>query len=102
MPLDQMAQLEKRVHQLLELVKRLKQDNALLDKRVRTIGQRLSKRERDTLRWNHDRGRLRSKVERILTELGSLSARSSLAIGEGARPRKRGCAGGRDPPPAAR
>jgi len=90
MPLDQMAQLEKRVHQLLELVKRLKQDNALLDKRVRTIGQRLSKRERDTLRWNHDRGRLRSKVERILTELGSLSARSSLAIGEGARPRKRG------------
>jgi hypothetical protein len=72
MPADSMTILEKRVHQILEMLKRLKQDNAFLEQKVKTIGQRLAQRERDRLRWNHDRVRLRSKVERILSEMETL------------------------------
>lgn len=72
MPIDQITILEKRVNQILEMMKRLKQDNAFLTEKVKTIGQRLAQRERDRLRWNHDRVRLRSKVERILSEMETL------------------------------
>ncbi len=72
MSIDQMTILEKRVGQILELMKRLKKDNAFLEEKVKTIGQRLAQRERDRLRWNHDRVRLRSKVERILSEMEAL------------------------------
>lgn len=91
MPIDQMTVLEKRVHQILELVKRLKEENALLERKVKTIGQHLAKRERDTVRWNHDRVRLRSKVERILSEMETMPARLAHAAGRpAARSRKRG------------
>ena len=82
MSIDPMTILEKRVHQILELVKQLKQDNALLERKVKTIGPRLAQRERDRLRWNHDRVRLRSKVERILSKMETLP--------RDARPGKRG------------
>jgi hypothetical protein len=75
MPIDQMTLLEKRVHQILELLKRLKQDNVFLEQKVKTISQQLAKRERDTLRWNHDRVRLRSRVKRILSEMETGPAR---------------------------
>jgi len=88
---DQMELLEKRVHQLLDLVKRLKQDNVLLDQKVKMTGQRLAKQERDVLRWSHDRNRLRSKVERILSEMESLPGRLSRTEGRASgRSRKRG------------
>ena len=91
MPIDQMTILEKRVHQILEMVKRLKQDNAFLEQKVKTIGQRLAQRERDRLRWNHDRVRLRSKVERILSAMETLPERLyATEEGRGARPGKRG------------
>ncbi|MBI3994373.1 MAG: hypothetical protein HY349_00210 [Nitrospirae bacterium] len=91
MPIDQLSLLEKRVNQILELVKRLKQDNAFLEQKVKTIGQRLTQRERDRLRWNHDRVRLRSKVERILSEMQTLPARLHLTEErQGARAGKRG------------
>lgn len=90
MPLDQMALLEKKVRQLLELARRFKEDKTLLDKKVRTVGQQLAKQERDTLRWQRDRVRLRSKVERILSEVGVLSERSGLTGGGAAKQRKRG------------
>jgi DNA anti-recombination protein RmuC len=82
MPADSMTILEKRVHQILELVKRLKDENAFLEQKVRTTGQKLAQRERDRLRWNHDRVRLRSKVERILSQMETLPRE--------ARPGKRG------------
>lgn len=69
MPMDQMTLLEKRVHQILEMLKRLRQDNIFLEQKVKTISQQLAKRERDSLRWNHDRVRLRSRVKRILSEI---------------------------------
>jgi chromosome segregation ATPase len=91
MPIDQMTILEKRVHQILEMLKRLKQDNVFLEQKVKTIGQRLAQRERDRLRWNHDRVRLRSKVERILSEMETLPARLHPTEGRrDARPGKRG------------
>ncbi len=90
MAIDPLDLLEKRVHQLLEMLTRMKQDNSVLEKKVRVIGQKLSKRERDTVRWNHDRVRLRAKVERILGEMGAQSSSARPAGGEGARPRKRG------------
>jgi DNA anti-recombination protein RmuC len=91
MPIDQIAVLEKRVHQIIELVKRLKQENASLEQKLRAAGHQLSKRERDTMRWNQDRSRLRSKVERILSEMESLPARLARAEGKrAAKSRKRG------------
>jgi hypothetical protein len=57
------------------MVKRLKQDNTVLEQKVKTISQQLAKRERDTLRWNHDRVRLRSRVKRILSEIETGPAR---------------------------
>ncbi|MBI3596143.1 MAG: hypothetical protein HY203_03200 [Nitrospirae bacterium] len=85
-----MTILEKRVHQILEMMKRLKQDNTFLEQKVRTISQQLAKRERDTLRWNHDRVRLRSRVKRILSEMETGPVRRSPAETTEARPRKRG------------
>jgi hypothetical protein len=91
MAIDPMTLLEKRVHQLLELVKRLKEDNDLLEQKVKMTGNRLAKRERDGIRWNHDRNRLRSKVERILSEMETLTGRLSNAEGRASgRSRKRG------------
>ena len=91
MVIDQLALLEKRVHQLLELLKRLRQDNMALEQKVKMTGQRLAKRERDVLRWNHDRDRLRTKVERILSEMETLPGRLSNAEGRASgRSRKRG------------
>ncbi|HUK57484.1 MAG TPA: hypothetical protein VLY20_12600 [Nitrospiria bacterium] len=90
MPIDQMTLLEKRVHQILELVKRLRQDNAVLEQKLRAISQRLAKRERDTLRWNHDRVRLRSRVKQILSEMETWSGRLDPAEPTDARSRKRG------------
>lgn len=91
MSIDPMTILEKRVHQILELVKQLKQDNALLERKVKTIGPRLAQRERDRLRWNHDRVRLRSKVERILSKMETLPLRLHPTEGRrNARPGKRG------------
>lgn len=90
MPIDQMTILEKRVHQILEMMKRLKQDNTFLEQKVKTISQQLAKRERDTLRWNHDRVRLRSRVKRILSEMETGPVRRDPAETTEARPRKRG------------
>ncbi|MBI3610302.1 MAG: hypothetical protein HY204_06325 [Nitrospirae bacterium] len=93
MALEQMTLLEKRVHQILDLVKRLREDNALLDQKVKTIGQKLAQRERDRLRWKQDRIRLRSKLQRMLSEMETLSARPDHERPrdkDGARPRKRG------------
>ncbi|HET6464098.1 MAG TPA: hypothetical protein VFH55_00625 [Nitrospiria bacterium] len=90
MSIDQMTLLEKRVHQILELLKRLKQDNVFLEQKVKTISQQLAKRERDTLRWNHDRVRLRSRVKRILSEMETGPARPVSTGMTEARPRKRG------------
>ncbi|HTN43171.1 MAG TPA: hypothetical protein VMN77_05160 [Nitrospiria bacterium] len=87
MPIDQMTLLEKRVHQILELVKRLRQDNTFLEQKVRTISQQLAKRERDTLRWSHDRVRLRSRVKRILSEMETGAARREPAEATGSRKR---------------
>jgi len=91
MVIDQMALLEKRVNQLLELVKRLQEDNHVLEQKAKMAGNRLAKRERDGVRWNHDRNRLRSKVERILSEMGTLTGRLSNVEGRASgRSRKRG------------
>jgi hypothetical protein len=91
MVIDQMTLLEKRVSQLLELVRRLKEDNNLLEQKVKMTGNRLAKRERDGVRWNHDRNRLRSKVERILSDMETLTGRLSNAEGRASgRSRKRG------------
>jgi hypothetical protein len=91
MTADPMTILEKRVHQILEMLKKLKQDNAFLEQKVKTIGQRLAQRERDGMRWKHDRVRLRSKVEKILSEMETLPARGTHS-GERreAKPGKRG------------
>ena len=86
--LDPLIQLEQRVHRLLELVKRLKVDNALLEKKVRATAQKLGKNERDSARWTQDRVRLRAAVERILAELGTKAFRAHPS--GGTRPRKRG------------
>lgn len=91
MPIDQITVLEKRVHQMIELVKRLKQENALLEQKLKAAGHQLSKRERDTMRWKQDRTRLRSKVERILSDMERLPARLAHAEGKrAAKSRKRG------------
>jgi cell division septum initiation protein DivIVA len=69
MPQEPIVVLEERVHQLLELVKRLKQENAQLQERVKQAGQQLAKKEGQAVRWAHDRTRLRAKVQRLLDEV---------------------------------
>lgn len=90
MSIDQMTLLEKRVHQVLDQMKRLKQENALLEQKVRTISQQLAKRERDVFRWNHDRERLQSRVKRILSEMETWPVRPDSTGATEARSRKRG------------
>ena len=63
------------MQQILALVKRLKDENADLEQKLKTVGQRLAQRERDRMRWRHDRTRMRSKVERILSEMETLAGR---------------------------
>ncbi len=81
MSVDQLVILEERIRQMLEAMDQLKQDNAVLAEKVRRAGQRLTKHQRDSMRWAHDRGRLRIKVQRLMDELEALSA---------SKPRKRG------------
>ena len=90
MALDQMTVLERRVNQLLQLVKRLRLDKSTLEKQVAMIGRRLAKKERDSVRWDQDRVRLRSKVEKMLSEVGMLSGRSGLQGPTAVKQRKRG------------
>jgi len=91
MTADPMTLLEKRVQQILEMLKKLKQDNAFLEQKVKTIGLRLAQRERDRMRWQHDRVRLRSKVEKILSEMETLPAKGTHSEARReARPGKRG------------
>lgn len=93
MTVDPTDLLEKRVRQLVELVKRLSDENRQLDRKVRSIGQQLAKRDRQSVRWTHDRSRLRSRVERILAEVGSmeaLPADTRPSGGKSLKPRKRG------------
>lgn len=72
MPQEPIVVLEERVHQLLELVKRLKQENTQLQERVKRVGQQLAKKDNEAIRWAHDRTRLQAKVQKILSELKSL------------------------------
>ncbi len=72
MPQEPIVVLEERVHQLLELVKRLKQENTQLQERVKGVGQQLAKKENEAIRWAHDRTRLQAKVQKVLSELKSL------------------------------
>ena len=88
--MDTLIQLEQKVHRLLELVRRLKEDNDLLERRVRAGAQKLVKSERDSVRWSQDRVRLKAAVERILSELGNKPMRAVHPEGPRARPRKRG------------
>ena len=69
MPQEPILVLEERVHQLLELVKRLKQDNTQFQERVKHVGQRLAKKESEAIRWAHDRTKLQAKVQKLLEEL---------------------------------
>lgn len=81
MSLDPLSVLEERIRQMLEAMNQLKQDNAVLEDKVRRFGQRLAKHQRESVRWTQDRGRLRIKVQKLLQELESLSV---------TKPRKRG------------
>jgi cell division septum initiation protein DivIVA len=72
MPQEPIVVLEERVHQLLELVKRLKQENAQLQERVKQAGQHLAKKDGEAIRWAHDRTKLRAKVQRLLDEVETL------------------------------
>lgn len=72
MPQEPIVVLEERVHRLLELVKRLKQENTQLHERVKRVGQQLAKKENEAIRWAHDRTRLQAKAQKILGELGSM------------------------------
>ena len=72
MPQEPIVVLEERVHQLLELVKRLKQENTQLQERAKRVGQQLAKKDNEAIRWAHDRTRLQAKVQKVLSELKSL------------------------------
>ncbi|HLB94927.1 MAG TPA: hypothetical protein VJK28_01985 [Nitrospiria bacterium] len=72
MPQEPIVVLEERVHQLLELVKRLKQENTQLQERAKRVGQQLAKKDNEAIRWAHDRTRLQAKVQKVLSELESL------------------------------
>ena len=72
MPQEPIVVLEERVHQLLELVKRLKQENTQLQERAKRVGQQLAEKENEAIRWAHDRTRLQAKVQKVLSELESL------------------------------
>lgn len=69
--------LEKQVHRLLDVVKRLKLDNSHLQEQVKQIGRLLSKKKTDEARWLHDRSRVEVRVRKLLAELDSLAHEKS-------------------------
>lgn len=66
---------------MLEAINQLKQDNEILSEKARRAGQRVAKHQRESMRWTQDRRRVKTKVERLLQELDTLSV---------GKPRKRG------------
>ncbi len=65
--------LEGQINRLLLLVRRLKEDNAGLNQRVKSIDSQLSKKMSEANAWTRDRARVETKVRRILAELDNLS-----------------------------
>lgn len=102
--MDRMTSLEKRVDQLLVLMKGLKEDRARFKKEVLSLEKELSKRNREANRWIQDRERLRSRVEQILSETGNVLVASrgearknqpQMVGGDGWKPRRRGWGAGK-------
>ena len=69
--------LEKQVHRLLDVVKRLQLDNSHLQEQVKQIGRQLAKKKTDEARWLNDRSRVEVRVRKMLAELDSLAHEKS-------------------------
>jgi hypothetical protein len=74
MALERMAELESRVHSLVELVQELKRTNTLLQGELRAAKERLVKQEEMGRRWEEERMDIRARIEKVLSELDSLES----------------------------
>lgn len=81
--MDRMANLEKRIDQLLLMMQRLKEDKAKLKKELQGLEKEINRRERDSARWTQERKRLRTRVEQILSDTGRLLQKPAVTSGEG-------------------
>lgn len=60
-----LEELEAKVQKMIDIIRRLRDEKALLE-------QRLAQRERELLRWNGEKTAVRQKIERILEDLNIL------------------------------
>jgi septal ring factor EnvC (AmiA/AmiB activator) len=62
-----LEELETKVQKMIEMVRKLREEKAVLE-------QRLSKMEGELLEWQDERGGMRKRIERILEDLDALEA----------------------------
>ena len=72
MSLEKIEALEIRVRKLVDLVVELRRDKAHLEQELQTTRERLAKQEELSGGWEEERTNIRSRIEKVLTELDFL------------------------------
>jgi septal ring factor EnvC (AmiA/AmiB activator) len=62
-----LEELEAKVHKMIEMVRKLREEKAVLERR-------LSEMEGELLQWQDERGGMRKRIERILEDLDALES----------------------------
>lgn len=74
MSLEKMETLEVRVRGLVELVQELKEANASLQEQLNSVQEELSQRKDYGRELEEERGNIRLRIEKILTQLDNMDA----------------------------
>lgn len=72
MALEKLEVLSSRVQQLIEAVKKLKEEKNLLEDRLQTINKHLTQSEQSRERLKQERTLIKNKIEKILGELDGM------------------------------
>ncbi len=77
MALERLDALEQRIRDLVKLVQDLKRKNAALEDELRLARERLSNRDDENRRWERERLDIRSRIEKVLSEIEVLECLDS-------------------------
>ncbi len=77
MALERLDALEQRIRDLVKLVQDLKRKNAALEDELRLARERVSNRDDENRRWERERLDIRSRIEKVLSEIEVLECLDS-------------------------
>lgn len=72
MALEKLEALESRIRGLVDVVQDLKRTNSALQGELRTMRERVTKQEELGRRWEEERGDVKARIEKVLSELDFL------------------------------